>query len=113
MSDSKLSTLDATGRDAARAFVAYARSFGLPLVVVSAYRTAAEQEALTPGAGLYKASPSTSRHVQRRAFDLGFSGFHWSEVPMEYWRWLGSVWVSMGGRWGGNFSKPDVVHFDW
>jgi len=92
--------------------VAYARSYGLPLVVVSAFRTAAEQAALTPGPGLYKAGVN-SRHVQHRAFDLGFSGYHWSEVPPEYWRWLGAVWVSLGGRWGGNFSKPDPVHFDW
>jgi len=111
--DSLLSGLDASGRDTARALVAYARSFGLPVVVVSAYRTAAEQASLTPGAGLYKASPTASRHVQRRAFDLGFSGYHWSEVPPEYFRWLGAVWKAAGGRWGGDFQRPDPVHFDW
>lgn len=111
MGDLRLSALDATGRDAAQSFVAYARSFGLPVVVVSAVRTAAEQEALEPGPGLYKAK--NSRHVQRRAFDLGFSGYTWREVPMEYWRWLGAVWKSLGGRWGGDFSRPDPVHFDW
>lgn len=111
--DSLLSSLDASGRDAARAFVAYARSLGLPVIVTSARRTAAQQAALTPAAGLYKASPTTSRHVTGTAFDLGFAGYRWDEVPMEYWRWLGSVWVSLGGRWGGNFAKPDPIHFDW
>lgn len=111
--DYRLAALDAAGRAAAYGLVAYARSFGLPVVVTSAYRTAAEQAALTPAAGLYKASPTGSRHVQRRAFDLGFSGYHWRDVPPEYFRWLGAVWKSVGGRWGGDFSRPDPVHFDW
>lgn len=93
--------------------MAYARSFGLPVVVTSARRSAAQQASLTPASGLYKASPNTSRHVQGRAFDLGFSGYRWQEVPYEYWRWLGAVWKSAGGRWGGDFSKPDPIHFDW
>lgn len=113
MSDSRLSTLDASGRATARALVAYARSFGLPVVVTSARRTAAEQAALTPAAGLYKASPATSKHVQGRAFDLAFSGWDWRDVPYEYWRWLGAVWKSAGGRWGGDFKRPDPIHFDW
>jgi len=113
MSDYKLATLDPSGREAARSLVAYARSYGLPVVVVSAYRSPAEQEALTPGRGLYKASVQGSRHVQRRAFDLGISGYRWQDVNPEYFRWLGSVWKYLGGRWGGDFSRPDPVHFDW
>lgn len=27
-------------------------------------------------------------------------------------RSLGALWVSWGGRWGGNFSKPSPRHFD-
>ena len=113
MSDDLLRSLDDTGRETAAWFVAAARNLGLPLVVVSGRRSAAQQAALSAGAGLPKASASTSRHVAGRAFDLGFSGYRWDEVPPEYWRWLGEAWESLGGRWGGRFSTYDPVHFDW
>jgi uncharacterized protein YcbK (DUF882 family) len=113
MSDTRLATLDAAGREAARWLVAYARAYGIPVVVTSARRTAAEQAALTPARGLYKASPNASRHVSGRAFDLGISGYQWDEIDPAYWRWLGSVWKSLGGRWGGDFQRPDPIHFDW
>lgn len=91
--------------------MAYGRSLGLPLVVTSGRRTQAQQEALVPAAGLYKAV--ASKHVLGRAFDLGFIGYRWQEVPWEYWEFLGRVWESAGGRWGGRFRKPDPIHFDW
>lgn len=112
--DYLLDGLDPSGRDAARYLVAYARAAGIPVVVTSARRSLAQQKALTPAKGLYKASnPSQSRHVQGRAFDLSIEGFYWDEVDPAYWRWLGDVWKRLGGRWGGNFSKPDPIHFDW
>lgn len=111
MSDAKLNRLDPSGQAAARWFVAFLRSQGFAVVVTSGYRTAAEQAALKPAAGLYKATKS--RHTEGRAFDIGISGYAWNQVPMEYWRWFGAVWKALGGRWGGDFSKPDPIHFDW
>lgn len=94
-------------------FVHYARQVGIPVVVTSARRSVKRQLQLKPAAGLYKADPATSRHVQGRAFDLAIAGFAWQEVPIRYWRWLGDVWKGVGGRWGGDFRRPDVIHFDW
>jgi hypothetical protein len=111
VSDSRLQALDASGRAVALALVQYGRSLGLPLVVTSGRRSQAQQEALVPAAGLYKAV--NSRHVLGRAFDLGFAGYRWQEVPWEYWEFLGRIWESAGGRWGGRFRKPDPIHFDW
>jgi len=114
VSDDLLNGLDPSGREAAKQLVAIARYYGLPVVVTSGYRTATQQAKLTPGAGLPKAkNPLLSRHVQRRAFDLGFQGYRWYEIPMDYWQWLGAIWRNAGGRWGGDFSVSDPVHFDW
>ena len=111
--DARLNTLDPSGRAVAFEFVNYARQVGIPVVVTSARRTAQQQLKLIPAAGLYKADPATSRHVQGRAFDLAIAGFAWQEVPDRYWRWLGAVWKGAGGRWGGDFRRPDPIHFDW
>lgn len=107
----KLAQLDPSGRAAAQQFVAYLRSVGLPVAVTSGRRTARQQAELTPAAGLYKAV--NSRHVEGRAFDLALIGYRWQEVPPAYWRFMGTIWEQLGGRWGGNFSRPDPIHFDW
>lgn len=111
--DVKLAGLDPSGRDVAQAFVAWLRASGWPVVVTSAVRSAAQQAALKAKnpSGLPVASPTTSRHVLRRAFDLGFQGYRWQEIPADYWRQMGEVWEYLGGRWGGRFGDP--VHFDW
>lgn len=111
--DARLSALDRGGRDAAQAFVAYLQRSGWPIIVTSAVRSVAQQQQLARQnpSGLPVAAPERSRHVQRRAFDLGFRGYQWRQVPMEYWRQMGEIWESMGGRWGGRFGDP--VHFDW
>lgn len=111
MSDALLNRLDPAGQPAAKWLLAFARSQGIPVVVTSGFRTAAQQAALTPAAGLYKAAKS--RHTEGRAFDLGISGYQWHQVPPEYFRWLGSIWKALGGRWGGDFSRPDPIHFDF
>ena len=48
------------------------------------------------------------------AVDLRVGGLPASTTPIEIWTWLGSIWhrVAPGGRWGGEFSAPDVNHFD-
>jgi len=107
---SKLAGLDRSGRDAAHELVAYAREQGLPIVVTSGRRSRDLQaELIRQGA----TTATNSRHLAGRAFDLGFAGYQWRQIPREYWQWLGTVWESMGGRWGGRFTKYDPIHFDW
>ena len=95
-------------RGPAADLVAAAREAGWDLVVVSAYRTEAEQRRLKPGPGLPKAT--NSLHVQRRAFDLGVRGVPYRQVDPQLWQDLGDLWEQAGGRWGGRFGDP--VHFD-
>jgi len=49
------------------------------------------------------ARPGRSLHNYGHAFDL-------STPDGELQRWLGYVWESWGGRWGGRFDDP--IHFD-
>lgn len=37
-----------------------------------------------------------------------------STTPVEFFAWLGTIWkrVTPGGRWGGDFTEPDVNHYD-
>ncbi len=48
------------------------------------------------------------------AVDLRVGGFPASTTPLEIWTWLGDLWKrsSPGARWGGDFTSPDVNHFD-
>jgi len=58
-------------------------------------------------------SPSFSKslHALRLAVDLNlFIGGEYQRGTEAY-RPLGEKWESMGGSWGGRFSKPDGNHF--
>lgn len=78
---------------------------GLRPRVTSTYRSIAKQEQLYRDylAGRSKlpaARPGYSLHNYGLAFDM----------VSEDNKWLGEVWESVGGRWGGRFGDP--VHFD-
>lgn len=82
--------------------------FGLSPRVTSTYRSVAEQRILFDRyrAGLSSlpaAAPGHSLHNYGLAFDMVVAN-------PEAQRWLGAVWKSWGGRWGGDFNDP--VHFD-
>jgi hypothetical protein len=51
------------------------------------------------------AKPGTSKHERGRAFDLG-------GLSASQQRQLGAAWKSWGGRWGGDFSNSDPIHFE-
>jgi len=91
------------------------REQGINLEIVSAYRSASEQDALLKsGAGVTKASALLSFHNHGLAFDV---------VPQEYkaqvdWNPSGALWPrvgllgeSLGLEWGGRWSDPDRPHF--
>ena len=104
-------TLQREGQQPVLELINALRAAGLPAVVVSARRTHARQRELI-AAGVTTAT--RSRHLQGRAWDLGFSGLQSRNVPASWWAAAGVVWESMGGRWGGRFRSPaDPLHFDW
>lgn len=82
------------------------------LVVTSAYRSPAKQSRLyqrwvTGQSQIPAAPPGRSLHQYRLAFDLARIGIDPLNDPLL--TWLGSVWVQVGGRYGG---RVDPVHFD-
>lgn len=89
-------------------YVAYflnaARAARYPLVIISGRRSST-LNAEVGGA-------ERSLHLYGLAFDVGFQSYRREQVPLVYWQNLGIFWESMGGRWGGRFSTPDVNHFD-
>jgi len=81
------------------------------LVVTSAYRSPAKQANLyrkwrTGQSSIPAAPPGRSLHQYGVAFDLARIGKDPLTDPLL--SWLGALWESWGGRWGGT---RDPVHF--
>lgn len=58
------------------------------------------------GAGISK-----SLHLKRLAIDLNLFINGVYQTDSDSYKQLGEKWESMGGSWGGRFSKPDGNHF--
>ena len=87
--------------------ILWADEHGYRLTFGEAYRTP-EQAALNAkkGSGI-----ANSLHTQRLAVDFNlFIGGKWQTDSAAYLP-LGEYWESIGGAWGGRFSKPDGNHF--
>jgi hypothetical protein len=99
-----------------RKLLAYAERNGIPIEFVDhTYRTCAEQDALAD-AGTSPARGCRSWHTWGRAVDLylpGWQGCGEGSVCEELYEILADYWKSMGGKWGGDFSYRDMVHFEW
>lgn len=92
---------------AAQYLVDYLNGAGYPVRVTSVYRSYTDQLKLWNNRAYNPfpvAPPGSSLHEQRRAFDV-------SAAP-EVLAWMGAVWQSWGGRWGGAFGHPDPIHFE-
>lgn len=92
----------------AEALYGVARRYGLQPTVTSTFRSLSEQRFLYErwkrGESPYPAAaPGRSLHNYALAFDLQVN----SDAGQD---WLGAVWESWGGRWGGRFNDP--IHFD-
>lgn len=72
-----------------------------------AYRTP-EQAALNAKTG---AGIANSLHTKRLAVDLNLFKDGIYLTDSDAYLPLGEKWESMGGAWGGRFSKPDGNHF--
>ena len=76
------------------------------LTVTSVYRSPTKQAELWANRASNPfpvARPGTSYHEYRRAFDL--------VGPAAALAWLGRLWESWGGTWGGGFQHADPIHF--
>lgn len=87
--------------------ITFAYANGFELTFGEAYRTP-EQAALNAKTG---AGISNSLHTQRLAVDLNLfkNGIYLTDSAA--YAPLGIYWESIGGSWGGRFSKPDGNHF--
>lgn len=87
--------------------ILFADQHGFRLTFGEAYRTP-EQAALNAkkGSGI-----KNSLHTQRLAVDFNlFINGEYKTDSRDYLP-LGEYWESLGGTWGGRFSKPDGNHF--
>src|SRR3990167_468913 len=87
--------------------IMHAYENGYELTFAEAYRTP-EQAALNAkdGKGI-----STSLHLDRLAVDFNLfkNGVYLTDTDDH--RPLGEFWESIGGSWGGRFSRPDGNHY--
>jgi len=85
----------------------WAYDHGYELTFGEAYRTP-EQAALNAKTG---AGISNSLHTKRLAIDLNlFKDGQWLQKSEDHLP-LGEYWETLGGTWGGRFSKPDGNHY--
>lgn len=112
---SKVSELQESVRPLAENLLRLSADAGIPLRVVSAYRSPEAQQALLDsGRGVTSAGALLSYHNHRLALDV---------VPLEYlpmkdwnptgplWEKVGAIGKSVGLEWGGDWKKKDLPHF--
>lgn len=113
----KIAELQESVRPLAENLLRLAADAGIPLKVVSAYRSPeAQQELKDSGRGVTNAGALLSFHNHRLAFDV---------VPLEYislkdwnpsgplWQRVGDIGKSVGLEWGGDWQKKDLPHFQF
>lgn len=98
-----LDDLDPDFQELAYLFVVAARESGIPLMLISGYRTPEHNRAV--------GGAPRSLHLRGRAIDVQVLGYTRDQIPLSWWSAVGS-WAenNLGLRWGGRFG--DVNHFD-
>jgi len=90
--------------------VTHVRNLGIPLIVTSSTRTAAQQAALVRGG---RSRTLQSRHLTGDAFDVDVHGFSRDQIPRWWFAQLGALAEPLGLRWGGSFRGfYDPGHFE-
>ncbi|HDR2511721.1 TPA: M15 family metallopeptidase [Enterobacter ludwigii] len=87
--------------------IEWAEKNGYGLTFGEAYRTP-EQAQLNAKSGKGIAN---SLHTQRLAVDFNLFINGQYQTDSAAYRPLGEFWESLGGAWGGRFSRPDGNHF--
>jgi len=78
------------------------------LYIISGYRSPEKQAHLNPLAPQSKHTRCPALAVDLRVGDLPAS-----TTPLELWLFVGQLWKTLGGRWGGDFRpEPDNNHFE-
>jgi peptidoglycan L-alanyl-D-glutamate endopeptidase CwlK len=105
----------------ARKLIATSAKRGVPLLLVSGYRSNEEQARLyaqgrtAPGPVVTNAKPGTSWHNYGLAFDVvpvSLDGRPRWDAPASVWQELGALGESLGLAWGGRWASfPDRPHF--
>jgi len=96
--------------DAMRYLLAQLAPYGVRATITSGSRSRAQQAQLYTAyvargrSGLPAAAPGRSKHETGQAVDVSAS-----PAVLAY---LGAVWKSWGGTWGGDFRQSDPVHFE-
>jgi hypothetical protein len=87
--------------------IEHAYAQGFELTFGEAYRTP-EQAALNASHGV---GITHSLHCNRLAVDFNLFVNGEYQADSVAYQTLGEFWESIGGNWGGRFSKPDGNHF--
>jgi hypothetical protein len=99
-----------------RRLIRFAERNAIPIEFIDqGFRTCQQQNALYHE-GTSPARGCRSWHTWGRAVDLYVSGWQRcgkGSVCEGLYEILADYWKSMGGKWGGDFSYRDMVHFEW
>ena len=98
-------------------FLNKAKGMGITLRINSGLRTFAQQQTLISN---YAANPdsSTNGGIVAQPAAVGSSMHNYglaidvSPITPPDWQTIGAIGTSIGFRWGGGFTPPDLVHFD-
>jgi D-alanyl-D-alanine carboxypeptidase len=112
--ESKLAQLTPETERRMRMLLRYAERNGIPIEFVDyTYRTCKEQNSLY-SAGITPARGCKSWHTWGRAADIYIPGWQKCNAQCRAsYAFLADYWKGMGGKWGGDFSYADLVHFEW
>jgi len=102
----------------AQQLIVDAKNAGYSIKITHGYRDPAYQDKLyaqgrtTPGKIVTYATGKTSKHCQRKAFDICLAGK--DPYPKNFdWKKIGVLGEALGLRWGGKFKNlRDYVHFE-
>jgi len=112
--------LDPSVQSLAREFILKAYSSGIELRIVSGYRSPAVQDKLyqqgrtTDESVVTNAKAGYSKHNFGVAFDVApvrDGNVYWPN-DKNLWATIGSIGKSLGLKWGGDWEKPDLPHFE-
>ncbi len=119
-SEGVIASLDPSMHSIVRQFLAVAAQSGIQLRVVSGYRSPVDQEGIyqqgrsTDGPVVTNAKPGYSKHNFGVAFDVApvQNGEVYWPNDSNFWSTVGSIGKSLGLKWGGDWAKPDLPHFE-
>lgn len=119
-SESIISSLDTSMHSLAREMVASAAQEGIQLRITSGYRSPSSQDKIyqqgrtVEGPVVTNARPGYSKHNFGVAFDVApiKDGKVYYPNDTALWKRIGQIGKSLGLKWGGDWSKPDLLHFE-